>query len=145
MQKECYDVWIQKQKNCLQILRHLSGYFNKIRFCSKSAWVQKFIARVLKYLQPHARITFCSPDKKGSYLQRWSNPSSSCPQWALWKTIIIISKICFKSYDFSFCCTVAMIFPKMMTIVLSNGLKPFYSVGVQLLSYFVQEISNVLF
>jgi hypothetical protein len=35
--------------------------------------VQKFIARVLKYLQPHARITFCSPDKKGSGLRPYCN------------------------------------------------------------------------
>ena len=66
LQKDCYDFYIIIQKTFSQILRHIIRLFiNKIGFCSKSSWVQKSIARVLKYLQPHARITFCNPDKKG--------------------------------------------------------------------------------
>ena len=43
---------------------HLRLFNKKIRFCSKSAWVQKFIARVQKYLQSQARITFAGQIKR---------------------------------------------------------------------------------
>ena len=74
LQKDCYDFYIIIQKNFSQILRHIIRLFNnKIGFCSKSSWVQKYIARMQKfivsmryYFHPSAENTFCSLEKKGS-------------------------------------------------------------------------------
>ena len=51
MQKDCYDFYIIIQKNFSQILRHIIRLFNnKIGFCSKYSWVQKYIARMQKFI-----------------------------------------------------------------------------------------------
>ena len=51
LQKDCYDFYIIIQKNFSQILRHIIRLFNnKIGFCSKYSWVQKYIARMQKFI-----------------------------------------------------------------------------------------------
>ena len=51
LQKDCYDFYIIIQKNFSQILRHSIRLFNnKIGFCSKYSWVQKYIARMQKFI-----------------------------------------------------------------------------------------------
>ena len=74
LQKDCYDFYIIIQKNFSQILRHIIRLFNnKIGFCSKYSWVQKYTARMqksivsmMKYFLPSAENTFCSLEKKAS-------------------------------------------------------------------------------
>ena len=51
LQKDCYNFYIVIQKNVSQILRHIIRLFNnKIGFCSKSSWVQKYISRMQKFI-----------------------------------------------------------------------------------------------
>ena len=51
LQKDCYDFYILIQKNFSQILRLVIKLFiDQIVFCSKSSWVQKYIARMQKFI-----------------------------------------------------------------------------------------------
>ena len=51
LKKDCYDFYTLIQKNFSQILRLIIRLFNdKIGFCSKSSWVQKYIARMQKFI-----------------------------------------------------------------------------------------------